>query len=199
MPDQLSLLSQPKPRDPNVVYFDLETARSADEVGGWSNIRGMGMACGVCFDTHDGQHHVYDEKDVGRLIEHLKRADLIVGFNHVRFDYEVLAAYTPVHLRELPNFDILDDVTRILGHRLKLDSLVKATLGTAKSADGLQSLRWVKEGRMDLVREYCKMDVEVTKNLFLHGERHGEIFFEKMGDRIRIPVDWDILKLARRR
>lgn len=198
MADQLSLLAQPKPKGPNVVYFDLETARSADEVGGWNNIRGMGMACGVCFDTGDGQYHVYDEKDVPALVDHLKRADLIVGFNHIRFDYEVLAAYTQAPLRDLANFDILDDITRILGHRLKLDSLVKATLGTAKTADGMQSLRWVKEGRLDLVREYCKKDVEVTRDLFLHGALNGEVFFERAGERVRIPVDWDLQKLIRR-
>ncbi len=176
MADQLSLLAPGKPKDPNLVYFDLETARSADEVGGWANVKGMGMACGVCFDTWDGQFHVYDEKDVPRLIGHLKRADLIVGFNHLRFDYEVLSAYSSVDLRRLPNFDILEDITRILSHRLKLDSLVKATLGTQKSADGFQSLRWVKEGRMDLVREYCKKDVEVTRDLFLFGPGRGKCF-----------------------
>lgn len=198
MADQLSLLSPSSPKGPNVVYFDLETSRSADEVGGWSNIKGMGMACGVCFDTWDGQFHVYEEAETAKLVEHLKRSDLVIGFNHIRFDYEVLTAYSSDNLRSLPNFDILDDVTRILGHRLKLDSLAKATLGTAKSADGLQSLRWVKEGRMDLVREYCKKDVEVTRDLFLHGLKNGEVFYEQRGEKVRIPVDWGLEKLTRR-
>jgi DEAD/DEAH box helicase domain-containing protein len=196
MADQLSLLAQGKPQGPNVLYFDLETSKSADEVGGWSNIKGMGMACGVVFDTWDGQYHVYDEGDVSKLIDHLRRGDLVVGFNHLRFDYEVLAGYSSANLRGLPNFDILEDVTRILNHRLKLDSIAKATLGQAKSADGLQSLRWVKEGRLDLVREYCKKDVEVTRDLFLYGGRKGEVFFERAGEKVRIPVDWNVDKLV---
>ncbi|MFH1262242.1 MAG: DEAD/DEAH box helicase [Pseudomonadota bacterium] len=199
MVEQLSLLTPRKVDGPNVVYFDLETLRGADEVGGWSNIRGMGMACGVCFDSRDGQFHVYDEIEVEGLIAHLKRADLVVGFNHVRFDYEVLAGYSKADLRSLPNFDILEEVTRILGHRLKLDSIVRSTLGQAKSADGMQSLRWVKEGKFDLVREYCKKDVEVTRDLFLHGSKTGELFFERTGERVRIPVDWNVEKLIRSR
>ena len=36
-----------------ILYFDLETKYSADEVGGWSNIEDMGMSIGVIWDTTD--------------------------------------------------------------------------------------------------------------------------------------------------
>ena len=35
----------------NIVYFDLETQKSADEVGGWNNIRDMRMSIGVTYST----------------------------------------------------------------------------------------------------------------------------------------------------
>ena len=35
----------------NIVYFDLETQKSADEVGGWGNISKMGMSVGVTYST----------------------------------------------------------------------------------------------------------------------------------------------------
>ena len=35
----------------NIVYFDLETQKSADEVGGWNNIRDMRMSVGVTYST----------------------------------------------------------------------------------------------------------------------------------------------------
>ncbi|HLG18577.1 MAG TPA: hypothetical protein VI895_02030 [Bdellovibrionota bacterium] len=196
MTEQFSLpLGAPK-QSPRVVVFDLETLRGADEVGGWSNVQRMGMACGVCYDTSDGQYHVYEEKDVPSLVNHLRRADLIVGFNHVRFDYKVLSGYSDTNLIALPNLDMLLEIENVLGFRLKLDSLAKATLGETKSADGLQSLRWVKEGRLDLVREYCKKDVEVTKKLFEYGVREGHVVFEKSGLPTQIPVHWNIEKLT---
>jgi exonuclease I len=71
----------------------LKPWRGADEVGGWSNIKKMGMAVGVCYETSTKKYHVFEEHQVADLINLLRSADLIVGFNHVRFDYEVLRGY----------------------------------------------------------------------------------------------------------
>jgi DEAD/DEAH box helicase domain-containing protein len=194
---QISLLPEEK-RTPRVLYFDLETLRDAGEVGGWDNIRKMGMAIGVCFDSLDQRFFTYEEKDVASLVSHLRRADLVIGFNQIRFDYTVLAGYSTFDFKLLPSFDILDDITRILGHRLKLESLVRSTLGIGKSADGLQSLRWVKEGRMDLVAQYCRKDVEVTRDLFLFGQREGFVTFEKSERIVKVPVEWQFEGLFRK-
>ena len=35
----------------NFVYFDLETKRSANDVGGWDRKADMGMSIGVTFST----------------------------------------------------------------------------------------------------------------------------------------------------
>ncbi|MCB0271553.1 MAG: ribonuclease H-like domain-containing protein [Bdellovibrionales bacterium] len=196
--DQFSLFDAPKKTqdvEPNIVYFDLETIRSADEVGGWGNIKGMGMACGVCYSTKDKTYHVYEEKDVVELINLLKSADLVVGFNHVRFDYEVLRGYSSFDFSKLINFDILIDLKNRLGHRVRLDSVAKSTLGISKSADGLQSLKWVKEGKMDLVIEYCKQDVKVTKEVFEFGQNNQFVNIDQYGAAKKVPVLWDIKKL----
>ena len=198
MVEQLSLALSKNGQGPRILYFDLETLRSAEEVGGWEQTKKMGMACGVCFDAQDEQFHCYDELSAPALIDHLRKADLVVGFNHIRFDYGVLSSYTTFDLKKLPSFDILEDITKILGHRLKLDSLARSTLGETKSANGYQSLAWVREGRMDLVRKYCKKDVDVTKNLFLFGAREGHVTFEKNGNVIKVPVAWDPHKLIER-
>lgn len=196
MADQMQLPMGNAKSEKRVLYFDLETLRSAGEVGGWGFIEKMGMACGVCFDTRDEKYHVYDEPDVEKLISHLSSADLVIGFNHVKFDYKVLSAYSNVNLRLRPNFDMLVDIESLLGFRLPLQALAMATLGEAKSADGLQSLKWVKEGRMDLVREYCQRDVEVTKRVFEFGATEGRVFYEKAGKKMEIPVRWKVDELT---
>ena len=100
MNDQFSLFDPvpSKSKETNILYFDLETMRGADEVGGWSNIKKMGMACGVCFETSTKKFHVFEENQVADLINLLRSADLIVGFNHIRFDYEVLRGYNSFDL-----------------------------------------------------------------------------------------------------
>lgn len=58
------------------LVFDLETQRSALEVGGWQNIADMKMSVGVVWDSSQQRHCVYYENDVMALIRHLK-SDLV--------------------------------------------------------------------------------------------------------------------------
>ncbi len=176
----------------NTVLFDVETRRAASEVGGWGNAHRMGVAIGVACLLEEGRFEVFDESRVRELTALLKSADLVVGFNIRRFDYLVLSGYTGEDLNRLvPTFDLLEDVHHRLGHRAGLGNLAQATLGTAKSADGLQSLEWVKQGRLDLVTDYCRKDVEILRDLYLFGRREGCIYYpDKRGERLKLTVEW---------
>ena len=186
------------PERPHFVVFDLETRRSAAEVGGWNRAYLMGMSLAVVWDSRQQAHTTYLEEDVETLLAHLQRADLVVGFNVVGFDYSVLRGYTTFDFGTLNTLDILREVHAQLGYRLSLDSLGSVTLGTPKSADGLQALQWYREGRMDLIETYCKHDVEITRDLWLYGLAHGHLLFERKGEgRLRIPVNWDLDELVR--
>ena len=147
----------------NIVYFDLETQKSADEVGGWGNISQMRMSIGVTYNTARGEYTIYAENQVDELLKELQRADLVVGFNNLRFDYEVLHGYTSYDLSQLPTLDILVELQAALNHRLSLDSIATATFGVEKTAEGLQAIRWYKEGRLAEIAEYCCYDVKITK------------------------------------
>ena len=146
----------------NVVYFDLETQKSADEVGGWDKISDMRMSVGVTYSTLRGDYRIYSEKQVNDLINELQRADLVVGFNHLRFDYEVLHGYTSMDLRQLPTLDMLVELQNTLKHRLSLDSIATATFGVEKTAEGLQAIQWFRAGKMLEIAEYCCYDVKIT-------------------------------------
>ena len=175
------------------VLFDLETLRSADEVGGWHKAHRMGVAVGVVCFLEENRFEIYEEAQVMDLVEALRGADLVIGFNSKGFDYKVLNGYTGEdYSRTLPSLDLLEDVHRRLGHRLGLDHLASATLGVGKTADGLQSLEWVRQGRLDLVRDYCLKDVEILRDLYLFGRREGYVLYRPRGSReaVRLAVDW---------
>src|ERR1700683_2377673 len=160
----------------NIVYFDLETQKSAEEVGGWDKIRDMRMSVGVTYSTARGGYRIYGEKDVNALIEELRRADLVVGFNNLRFDYEVLAGHNPFFdVEQVPTLDILVELQRILQHRLSLDSIASATLGVEKTSEGLQAIRWFKEGKLLEIAEYCCYDVKITRLVHAHGSARKHI------------------------
>jgi DEAD/DEAH box helicase domain-containing protein len=175
----------------NIVYFDLETQKSADEVGGWGNISKMGLSVGVTFSSAAGEYKIYGEQQVNALITELQRADLVVGFNNLRFDYEVLHGYTAFDLSQLPTLDMLVELQNTLGHRLSLDSIATATFGVEKTAEGLQAIRWWKEGRLAEIAEYCCYDVKITKLVHEYGAQHRQLSYaNKFGKKMTVPVKW---------
>ena len=175
----------------NIVYFDLETQKSAQEVGGWNHIDRMGMSVGVTYSTARGDYAIYGEAQVDDLITELQRADLVVGFNHIRFDYQVLHGYTPLDLRQIPSLDMLIEIQNTLNHRIKLDSIAHATFGVEKIADGLQALDWFKEGRLADIAEYCCFDVKITKLVHEYGAVHKKLYYtNKFGNKLTVDVDW---------
>ncbi len=188
----------------HIIYFDLETKYSADEVGGWGNIEDMGMSVGVIWDNSDKQFHVYIEHQIQEMVDHFYRATQIVGFNHIGFDYRVVAGvhHSDAHQRSqlytklagLNNFDMLFELKKLLGHRLKLESIARPTLGTGKSADGMQALKWYKEGKLDKIIEYCKVDVEVTRDIHRFALEHGKLLYDsKLGIKT-VNVEWKLGK-----
>ena len=175
----------------NFVFFDLETQRLLDEVGGRDNIRKLGLAAAVTYSTQQATYHRYTESRVHDLIAELKSADCVVGFNVLGFDYEVLRGYTHDALDNLPTVDLMDHLARRLGFRVSLESVATATLRTQKSADGLQAVRWYRQGLLDKVLEYCQKDVEITKLLYEHGKRYKVVYFwDKQYQRQMVSVAW---------
>ena len=178
-------------RELHFGVFDLETQRSAAEVGGWHRADRMRISCGVLYDSQKNIFIEYFEDQIDRLIEDLQRLELIVGFNIKRFDYLVLKGYSDFDFSTLNTLDILETVHNHLGFRLSLAHLAQATLGTTKLADGLQALQWWKEGRINEIVDYCKMDVKLTRDLFIFGKQNGYLIFINRDQKmVRIPVRW---------
>jgi len=185
--------------DPHVVYFDVETLRSAAEVGGWRAIHRMGLALAVVYDDREAAFTTYREAEVAALAEHLRRADLVVGYNVLQFDYRVLGAYIDRPLVRLPTFDLLVALRAAVGRRVSLANVAGATLGRSKTADGLQSLEWVRAGRIEEVEAYCRADVEITRALFQHALAQRWLAFERDGHLLRTPpLDWSLERLVQR-
>lgn len=186
----------------NIVYFDLETRRSAAQVGGWHETGKMGISVAVTFSTRDNAYHIYTEDQVEALIQELQQADLVVGYNHIGFDYGVLQPHSfwtiADHTR---NCDICTYLTEKLGHRLKLDSVAKPTLGgNSKTAEGTDALKWwaeyEKEGdpqKLLDIAKYCCFDVKVTMEVYKFGATNGYVLYEdKNGEPVKVEVDWTL-------
>jgi len=176
----------------DIVYFDLETQRTANDVGGWDKKHEMKMSVGVTFSSAENKYEIFPESRVDDLIKRLQRADLVVGYNVIRFDYEVLMGYTVLSLPEqLRTLDLLVDIEKSAGHRLKLEDVAQGTLGVGKIAEGLDAIRWWREGRVLEVAEYCCFDVKVTKLVHEYGVANKELFFnDRFNRKQRLEIQW---------
>ncbi len=183
----------------NIVYFDLETQRSFGDVGGFSHKSKMGVSIAVTYSTARGTYEIYGESEMEKLGEELVRADLVVGWNHLQFDYPVLQPYIFHTLAEQTlNLDMMAELEVILGFRLKLDSVASASLGTGKTADGLDALRWWQEHKkskefapLRKIAEYCAYDVKVTKCVHEYALAHGTLKYDdKTGRTAEVAVKW---------
>jgi DEAD/DEAH box helicase domain-containing protein len=186
-----------RPKEPRIVFLDLETQKSAQEVGGWRNIHLMRVSVVVIFDSLEKRFLAFKENEIASLLAHLEKADLVVGFNIKRFDYTVLGAYTGKDLGSLHTFDMLEDIHHRLGFRLGLDHLASETLNRRKSGDGLQALDWFKQGEMEKLVDYCRMDVELTRDLFMYGIDKGHLIYrtKKEDRRVMLKLDWTLENL----
>lgn len=178
-------------RELHYGVFDLETQRSAAEVGGWHRADSMKISCAVLYDSKEDRYIDFVENQIPRFVERLQALDLIIGFNIKRFDYQVLKGYSDFDFMQLANLDILDEVKNHLGFRLSLNHLASATLGARKTADGLQALQWWQEGRILEIIAYCRQDVKLTRDLYRYGRQEGYLLYvDKAQNVLRIPVAW---------
>jgi len=157
----------------------------------------MGISVGVVYDSKLDGFVTYFEDQISQMIDHLFGCQLVVGFNSRRFDYRVLSAYTKIPMNAedivfftLPTLDILEEIKNRLGYRLSLNRLAEETLGSKKSSDGMQALKWYKEGKLKEIAAYCKEDVKLTRNLFLFAVENGHVLFRnKAGKSVRLPLN----------
>jgi DEAD/DEAH box helicase domain-containing protein len=171
--------------------LDIETQRSAKEVGGWHHAARMRVSCAVLYDSQSDNFFEFVEGQLPMLLNHLQQLDQVIGFNIKRFDYRVLSAYTDMDFGQLPTLDILEKVKDQLGYRLSLDHLASVTLAAEKTASGLDALRWWREGKMANILAYCRSDVAITHDLYRFGHRNRYLLFQnKAKQTLRLPVSW---------
>lgn len=175
-----------------IVVFDVETKKSFEEVGGFENLEQLGISYVGVYSTSQDKLFGFWEDDLEKLETILiAEKPLLIGFNSLHFDVPVLQPYFKrLDLLTLPHVDILKDVEKVLGHRLKLDSIAQSTLFEGKSGSGLDAIRWYREGNFDQLAQYCLDDVRVTRDIYEFGKRHGHVFYTGGGEKKPIPVQW---------
>lgn len=187
-----------KMNEPYTVIFDLETQSKISDSFGSSDaerIRNLEVSvmCALAVPSaafedenveewmHNASMHTYwrdDETDprgpFESFLELCDGADLIVSYNGLHFDHNVLRR----HYRSKTRFenhlskahDAFARIRDVSGVWLKLDALLKANRLETKTANGLEAIAFWNEGKRDLLAEYCAGDVRQCAKLLAKDE-----------------------------
>lgn len=162
----------------NKIILDLETQKSFEDVGGFGKNHLLKVSvCGI-YSYPLNKYFCFAEDQLYKLGEMLQGSDQIIGFNIKNFDFQVLQPYLNFKLSALPYLDILEEVEKLIGHRVKLDNLAQMTLGVGKSGDGLQALKLWKLGQLEELKKYCLDDVKITKDLYDYVLKYEKLLYK---------------------
>ncbi len=170
------------------VVFDLETQNIFTDVGS-SDPAALDISVASAYDSETDSYTTVTVDEIEKLWPIIERADALVGYNSNHFDIPLLNKYYPGDLTQIKSIDMLEDIKNALGRRLRLDSVAQATIGAKKSADGLQAVRWWREGKIKEIKKYCEQDVKVTKKVFDYALAHGHVKFKDGSRKREIPLD----------
>ncbi len=170
------------------IVLDLETQKSFEEVGGRGKNNLLKISvCGI-FDYSTNQYSIFEEHELPVLASILQSADQVIGYNIKNFDFEVLQPYLNFNIHTIPYFDILEEIQKVIGHRLKLESVAQGTLGSGKSGNGLEALLYYRNGRIDLLKKYCLDDVKVTKAVYEFALKHQKLLYRDYFNVRELPI-----------
>lgn len=179
------------------IVFDIETQNSFADVGGALHDK-LKVSIICLYDYATGEYSSYLEDELPKLWPKLEHADRLIGYNSKGFDNLVLNSYYTGDLNSFPNLDLLEEIAKTLGFRVKLDDVAHATLGIGKSGHGLQAIEFYRKGEFDKLKKYCLDDVRITKEVYEYGREHGFVsFFDRMGTKRDIAVDFGTKTAAR--
>ena len=169
------------------VILDVETKKTFDAVGGYFPDR-LGVSF-VGVNIRDrfgdkGEMRSFFEDDMPDLFPLLEKADVIVGYNIDGFDMPAMAPYYTGDIETLPTLDIMDRIKDSFGHRVKLDSVAKESLGVGKIGDGLDAIKYYETGQLEKLEKYCLQDVRVTRDVYDYGLKNGRVKFRNKWNRL---------------
>lgn len=170
------------------IVFDLETQNIFSEVSG-NDPTALDISVATVYDSETDTYTTVTIDEIELLWPIIEQADALVGYNSNHFDIPLLNKYYPGDLTQIKSIDLLEDIKLSLGRRLRLDSVAQATVGAKKSADGLQAVRWWREGKIKEIKKYCEQDVKVTKEIFEYARKHGHVLFKDGHRKREIPLD----------
>ncbi len=179
-----------KPENTNIHYiiFDIETQNTFDQVGS-RDVLALDISLLVTWDSKTQEYKTYMHDELDTLWPILEQTDMLIGYNSDHFDIPLLNKYYPGDLTAIKSLDLMVEIQKHLGRRLRLDDVAAATLGTKKSGSGLDAIRWWQAGEIEKIAKYCQKDVEITKQVFDYMMEYGSVKYKDFNKKKDLTID----------
>ena len=176
------------------VFFDVETIKTFDEVGGYKTEELEVSFVGVIARKGEkgaGTEMKFFQPDLPKLWPIMESADVLIGFNTDGFDFPALQPYYSGRVADFPSLDLMARIKDSVGHRISLESVAQKTLGVGKSGSGLDAITYFREGKLDTLAEYCLQDVAITRDIYDYGREKGFVkFLNRWNELVEAKVDF---------
>lgn len=172
----------------DIIVYDIETKETFADIG-TRDPKKLHISLLGCYSYNQRKLLSFTEDELPQFWRMLEDCEMLIGFNNKGFDDVVVSAYFP-EISKVPSFDILEEVYKHLGFRVKLDNIAHATLGEGKSGDGLKAISLYREGKIEELRAYCLDDVRITKEIFEYGKLNGMLHYTDMQGKKAVSVDF---------
>ena len=170
------------------ITFDIETSNIMSATSR-NDLSGLNLSVVAIHDSETDTFSSYSQEELPQLWPILETADMLIGYNSDAFDIPILNKYYAGDLSKIRSLDLMVEVQKALGRRLRLQSLAEATLKKGKSADGLKAVDWWAQGLYDKVREYCIEDVRITRAIFDYALTNGVLKYKDLNTIKDIKID----------
>jgi hypothetical protein len=170
------------------IVFDIETRNIFQDVGS-NNPADLDISVVGVYDSDTDKYETYMVEDLPLLWPILEKADLLIGYNSDHFDIPLLNKYYSGDLNKIKSLDILKEIQKVAGRRMKLDQVAEGSLGVNKSGHGLDAIVWWKSGEIEKIKKYCLDDVRITKDVYDYAMKNGKIIYKEGPNLHEVKLD----------
>jgi len=180
------------------LVFDIETSNVFQDVGS-NDPANLSISVVGIYEYENDRYSTFLVEDFNKLWSIIENSDMFITFNGEHFDIPLLNKYYPGDLFKIKSVDLLKELQKSCGRRMKLDQLAEGTLGVNKSGHGMDAIRWWKNGEIEKVKKYCLDDVRITKDLYEFALKEGKLIFKEGPNLNEVKLDtsqWEIPSIS---
>ncbi|MDD3614123.1 MAG: ribonuclease H-like domain-containing protein [Candidatus Pacebacteria bacterium] len=173
------------------LVLDIETKNSFADVGGKQNLHLLQVSLIGAYSYKRDEYFAFEEKDFALFEKLLKETGAIIGFSIYNFDLPLISRLLNYDFSKHVILDILKEIEQKRGHRIGLNELAQANIGSGKNGNGLEAIELYKNQEIEKLKTYCLNDVKITKELYELILKQGYLIIPShFHAPVKVPFEW---------